>query len=326
MEKVSIIIPVYNVEEYLPRCLESCIAQTYRNIEILVVNDGSKDQSLQIIQSFQEKDPRVILIDKENQGLYRARISGVQKASGRFLFFLDGDDYLPSDAVECLLDKAVLHSMDLVVANFYKEENGVVTPIPSFFHEEGVLEREEFQKLIIDNTGDSLCGKLISKTLYDTAIQCPSFTNVTLGEDQVIMLQLCNNISSAYCCCGYSYYYVQRSSSIMHERNNRKLAEQNYYYIVGLFDMMDVNDYKAEIYYRILYRALSACCLYLRSSLLNEDKTNRVRGYVRDFYLNGKIVRRFVLDKNRLVAVMLYIGYFSPRLAKGLSRMRRLFS
>lgn len=95
MEKVSIIIPVYNVEEYLPRCLESCIAQTYRNIEILVVNDGSKDQSLQIIQSFQEKDPRVILIDKENQGLYRARISGVQKASGRFLFFLDGDDYLP---------------------------------------------------------------------------------------------------------------------------------------------------------------------------------------------------------------------------------------
>lgn len=87
MEKVSIIIPVYNVEEYLPRCLESCIAQTYRNIEILVVNDGSKDQSLQIIQSFQEKDPRVILIDKENQGLYRARISGVQKASGRFLFF-----------------------------------------------------------------------------------------------------------------------------------------------------------------------------------------------------------------------------------------------
>ena len=143
MEKVSIIIPVYNVEEYLPRCLESCIAQTYRNIEILVVNDGSKDQSLQIIQSFQEKDPRVILIDKENQGLYRARISGVQKASGRFLFFLDGDDYLPSDAVECLLDKSVLHSVDLVVANFYKEENGVVTPIPSFFHEEGVLEREE---------------------------------------------------------------------------------------------------------------------------------------------------------------------------------------
>ena len=113
---------------------------------------------------------------------------------------------------------------------------------------------------------------------------------------------------------------------LMHERNNRKLAEQNYYYIVGLFDMMDVNDYKAEIYYRILYRALSACCLYLRSSLLNEDKTNRVRGYVRDFYLNDKIVRRFVLDKNRLVAVMLYIGYFSPRLAKGLSRMRRLFS
>ena len=112
----------------------------------------------------------------------------------------------------------------------------------------------------------------------------------------------------------------------MHERNNRKLAEQNYYYIVGLFDMMDVNDYKAEIYYRILYRALSACCLYFRSSLLNEDKTNRVRGYVRDFYLNDKIVRRFVLDKNRLVAVMLYIGYFSPRLAKGLSRMRRLFS
>ena len=68
--------------------------------------------------------------------------------------------------------------------------------------------------------------------------------------------------------------------------------------------MMDVNDYKAEIYYRILYRALSACCLYLRSSLLNEDKTNRVRGYVRDFYLNDKIVRRFVLDKNRLVAVI----------------------
>ena len=100
---ISIIVPVYNVSEYLPRCLDSLINQTYKNIEIILVNDGSTDNSLEICKKYAEKDLRIKVIDKENGGISSARNTGIAEASGEWIGFVDSDDYIEPCTYEIFL-------------------------------------------------------------------------------------------------------------------------------------------------------------------------------------------------------------------------------
>ncbi|MBR6099633.1 glycosyltransferase family 2 protein [bacterium] len=100
MAKVSVIIPVYNVENYLRKCLDSVVNQTLQDIEIICINDGSTDNSLQILNEYAQKDNRIIVINKENQGVSAARNDGIEKAGGEFIMFLDSDDYFMPEACE----------------------------------------------------------------------------------------------------------------------------------------------------------------------------------------------------------------------------------
>ncbi len=96
MSKISVIIPVYNVEQYLRQCLDSVISQTLSDIEIIIINDGSPDNSINIIREYEKKDSRIIVIDKKNEGVGKARNDGINKASGEFVAFMDSDDYYPT--------------------------------------------------------------------------------------------------------------------------------------------------------------------------------------------------------------------------------------
>ena len=98
--KISVIIPVYNVADYLPFAMQSCIDQTLRDVEFICVNDGSTDNSLDILRAYEKKDPRIIVIDKKNGGVSSARNAGLRAASGRWIMFLDPDDYLDKEACE----------------------------------------------------------------------------------------------------------------------------------------------------------------------------------------------------------------------------------
>jgi len=117
-EKVSIIIPVYNAEKSLARTLESVRSQTYRNIEIILVNDGSKDNSLELCKRFEETDDRVILIDKENGGVSSARNNAINVSSGIYLVFVDADDYLETNAIERLMAYRVATGAEYVCASY----------------------------------------------------------------------------------------------------------------------------------------------------------------------------------------------------------------
>ncbi len=116
---VSVIIPVYNVDSYLDACLKSAVSQTLHNIEIIVVNDGSTDNSPSIIARYASQDTRIKVINKENEGLAFARKSGVEAATGTYIQHLDGDDYLEPDALELLYHRAVEEDADMVVFPFW---------------------------------------------------------------------------------------------------------------------------------------------------------------------------------------------------------------
>lgn len=123
MIKVSLVVPVYNVERYLARCLDFCINQTYSNIEIICVNDGSTDRSLDILEHYKKMDDRIVIINKPNGGLSSARNVGMNAASGKYIMFVDSDDFISSVAVEKLLENAEKHNSDFVIFDYLNAQN-----------------------------------------------------------------------------------------------------------------------------------------------------------------------------------------------------------
>ena len=125
--KVSIIIPIYNEELYLEQCLESVYSQTYSNLEIILINDGSTDQSGEICKCFMKKDPRVIYYEQENYGQGIARNKGIEKSTGKYITFIDADDWVDEKYIEILLDTIADCSADIVRAGIqhYDEMQGV---------------------------------------------------------------------------------------------------------------------------------------------------------------------------------------------------------
>ena len=116
---VSIIVPVYNAQKGLSRCLESICSQTYQELEIIVLNDGSTDDSLAICEQFRAKDPRIVVVDKENEGVSRTRNAGLTLAQGDYIQFADSDDALDPDYTQNLVQAALEHNADLVIAPYW---------------------------------------------------------------------------------------------------------------------------------------------------------------------------------------------------------------
>lgn len=121
MAKVSVIVPVYNVEKYLKRCLDSLINQTLSDIDIICINDGSKDSSLQILEQYAKKDSRIVIYNQENSGLSVARNTGLEHASGEYIGFVDSDDWVDLDFYEKLYNSAKNNNADIAVADFIRE-------------------------------------------------------------------------------------------------------------------------------------------------------------------------------------------------------------
>ena len=126
-EKITVIVPVYNVEHYLNKCLDSLINQTYKNLEIIVINDGSTDNSGKICQEYAQKDNRIIYIEKENGGQSEARNMGLDRMTGSYVTFVDSDDWVELDYVEVLYNKLIEYQADIAVGNYYSynEQEGI---------------------------------------------------------------------------------------------------------------------------------------------------------------------------------------------------------
>lgn len=130
---ISIIVPAYNAEKYIKKCLDSLIKQTYKDIEIIVINDGSTDKTEEIVKNY--KDKRIKYFKNKNQGIGKTRNFGIEKAKGNYIMFIDSDDYIEKRACEVMISKIVSCDLDMVVCDFYKEyDDGRIEEIrtPSF--------------------------------------------------------------------------------------------------------------------------------------------------------------------------------------------------
>ena len=181
MPEVSIIIPVYNNEKYIEKCIHSVLNQTFGELEIIAVNDGSTDESGKILKNLEREDVRIILLEQNNQGVAAARNLGVKKSTGKYITFVDGDDYLKNDYIEKMYDLAEKESLDMVISGLtYVDESGkeLNKIIPGVYKR---LENEEWTFRI-----SAVCSHLYRRELwtkYDV-----KFQSGERGEDMPISL------------------------------------------------------------------------------------------------------------------------------------------
>ena len=126
MTKLSIIVPVYNTSKYLEKCLDSLTNQSLKDIEIIVINDGSTDNSKDIINKYLGK---IVFIDKKNEGIGKTRNLGIKKAKGKYVMFIDSDDYITPFCAERMYERAVQDNLDIVISNYYTDNNGLITEV-----------------------------------------------------------------------------------------------------------------------------------------------------------------------------------------------------
>ena len=131
--RVSVIVPIYNMESYIQQCLDSLIAQTYQDFELIIVDDGSTDQSGEICERYQSKFQNVNIIHKKNEGLIIARIEGLRKAKGKYIAFVDADDWIDADFLELLVTKIEENQADMVAMGYVKEEKTRTEKVLNFF-------------------------------------------------------------------------------------------------------------------------------------------------------------------------------------------------
>ena len=160
-ELISIIVPVYNAEKYLQKCLDSILEQTYQNLEIIIVNDGSTDNSGQICHEYEQKDSRIIYMEKENGGVSDTRNTGLDRMTGSYVTFVDSDDWLEPNYVQFLYEKLIEHQADIVVGNYtrFNEANSVF-----YFHTSA-----DYYEKVYDNTSIISC-LYDSKELLNSAL------------------------------------------------------------------------------------------------------------------------------------------------------------
>ena len=234
---VSIIVPIYNAEQYLRRCVDSILNQEYTDYELLLVNDGSTDASGDICEEYGDQDPRVIVIQKENTGVSDSRNRALDRARGKYLQFLDSDDWITPDATRLFVRAAEEYGCDMVISDFYRVVGERLSP-KGDIEEEGVLTREEFAAHMMENPADFYYGVLWNKLYRRDIVEEHKLrmdTDISWCEDFMFNLEYIRYAKVFYALHAPIYYYVKRKGSLASQGINisktvkRKLNVFEYY-------------------------------------------------------------------------------------------------
>lgn len=253
-DKISIIIPVYNSKDYLSECLNGVLAQTYQNIEIILVDDGSTDGSGELCDDFAEKDSRIIVIHQDNQGSIRARKTGVAAATGKYLCFVDSDDTVDADYISAMAEH--INGYDLVTAGCYKEYPGQWVKREDGLHEGSYNTSKEINYLLKNmmkmnflRDVDGILPYMYAK-LYRTDIAKETIKEVsdiiTFTDDSAFLYRYILKCTSIYVTHIKRYYYWERPNSICNGRNDHVLSDLNELYL-SLYPVFDRHPLKGEL-------------------------------------------------------------------------------
>ena len=272
---LSIIIPVYNVKNYLSRCINSILQQTYTNIEVILIDDGSTDGSGKICDEYALIDDRIHVIHKNNEGVSLARIDGVKQAVGEYVMLVDADDYISDNAIEILVNTQRKTGSDLIIGQFYENINDHIikhgieptigvyckNDIDEFLRNNFLIDRATFS----EGMKGYLWGKLYKKAFLEKAIQ--SGKGLFFAEDKLILFHVLLLINSMTVVADRIYYYVRREGSVT-KSYNRKIWE-NFDVFFKILSKLDKNSLLKE---QVKYYKLGIL-FYLLDKEINKENT-----------------------------------------------------
>lgn len=254
MIKISIIIPVYNAEKYLKKCIDSAISQKLESKEIILVNDGSIDNSQQIIDEYVAKYHDMIkAIKQENAGQAVARNVGIENASGEFLAFLDSDDYLEENSYQLALNKAENNDLDIVCFDYYEVVNGKKEEKQHYF----LKTDDVVRKYIVSET--SPCNRIIKRKIFiDNNIR---FLENKIYEDLATIPTLAKYTKKIGYISDRIYDYVIRENSTMRYTTYNPKIEDIFYAVEKLYNDFKGTEYMEELEYIYIEHLLHAASL-----------------------------------------------------------------
>ena len=254
---VSVIIPVYNGEQHIERCLRSLIGQTYENIEIIVLNDGSCDHTMQILEKYSGLDSRIVVVDKPNSGVSDTRNQGLKLAKGEYIQFVDSDDWIPNDATEQLVT-AMLCDCEMVICDYNRvvDKNIVVK---GHIPEEGPISRTDFALYMMKAPANYYYGVLWNKMFRMDIIKTHGLDfpiEIDWCEDLRFNLEYLQYVKRVYVMQKPLYYYVLTKGSLAQSRTDiienlrvRNLLFENYKALYESLDLYEEHKLRIRSFY-----------------------------------------------------------------------------
>lgn len=309
-ELISVIVPVYNIEAYLPKCLDTISRQTYRNLEIILVDDGSTDGSGKICDEFAAKDSRAVVIHQENSGRGPARNSGKKIAHGNYLLFPDGDDYMHLDAINIMYQHInQSDELDLVMVNYAHSGD----PQKEFIHpiQSNLLTQEQMMYRFFHNLPIAMWGKLFRKELIEDIW----VNNYERCQDSDFVVRTLLRARKGLWINEQLYFYVQRQGSATHQ-NDSKLKE-NACVLQISYNNLNSLSLSQKRYQHYFLKQLYATMAFLRSNVTTVDLIEQCKRYekkTRKIYWTNKDIK--TIEKIALTTTVHF-----PRLIKLFKRM-----
>ena len=304
---VSVIIPVYNVEQYLKRCIDSVIDQTYRNLEIILVDDGSNDGSGEICDNSAQNDSRIKVIHKSNGGLSDARNAGIDRSTGIYIMFVDSDDWINRECVELLI-RALQHGKAQISACAYQKtdrfrEDSVVDRDIKTYEEMWTIDDAYIHLFLNKEIDNSAWAKLYNRSLFENI----RFPVGKLYEDQFVTYKLFHIAQRIIYVRQVLYYYFDRPGSIQNEPFTiRKMDELE----AALECVKFVDEVYPHLHEAVICRLVSSC-FHMIFAIYDQKKWNREYDILKKIIFDNR--KKMVFGKNvnrkvRLGCLCSYLG------------------
>lgn len=319
MDKISIIVPVYNVEDYLEECIESIVNQTYKNLEIILVNDGSTDCSGYICDKYNKKDFRIKVIHKKNGGLSSARNVGIDFSTGNYLMFVDSDDYIDLDMVEILLKYMEQENADITICNFYREKNKKMENvlIKNYFPFEAIKEI-----FLQKNFETSAWGKLFKREVFKEIY----FPEGKIFEDLGTIYKVFDNAKKITYISAQKYFYRFRVDSIMNSKFDKKKMD--------IYDIFKgINNFLLEKYPDLIpylrnretktyiNNLISICA----SDYRNKEDINKLKVKIKENFFKYVFFNKNITILEKIFGISFYINFeFTKKIILFLKKIKSL--
>ena len=302
--KISVCIPFYNIAQYVNRCLDSILNNTYKNLEVICVNDGSTDETLEILKEYKKRDPRIIVIDKENGGLPSARNAALDCCSGDFIAVVDGDDWVHNQYFEILLNVQRKTEADVVICDnmVCSEDNG---EDKEYHDEDYTIKCFGLNQLIKDSNGKNrIWGRIYSKNIIEKN-RLPQ--DINIGEDILFnMYVLCQQDSIKIASVDLKlYYYFNRADSIVHTVKHSDIVYLSFYFL----SKMDEFSEDGKIV--ILEQIFNSMFAYRYLEMFSSDK-KKVNDTCRQLYEKCKLLEKENPERKTKLKLKYIIIYHCP--------------